>query len=276
MPTLPRLPRRVPARLAALCALLAVGSASASAQTSSAWSVCFTSAVGSCSYFSLTTTPTLDAMSVRTGTLVDVLVRYQQAPGVVSGLQDFAFYFSPAGTGIDLTPIAFTPQALFGAPPVPPGGEDHWVGQGFSTVPAPADPTENSVAFQNPLFDQFIAGCQGGNFDANIQSPLATCGGGAYRFTFNSAAQFDADAVTEIAVDLYAGDNNGDQFPDIAVCSAPTDGGPSTGFDFGDFSAGDVCRVAPASTVTPEPASVVLVASGLLALGGLARRRRIA
>ena len=255
--------RTLPGAAAAL-ALLAAGARPAGAQTSRAWSLCFATHVASCSDFLLTTTATLDAARTRTGTLVDLLVRHRQGGGVVSGLQDVSFYFAPAGTGADATPL--TPEARFGAPPVPPGAELRWSGAATSALAAPADPSLNVLSLSNPTLDQFIGGCLGGAFDALYQSPLTTCGAQAYRFAFATAAQLDADAVRAIAATVYAGDGDGDAFPDQAACNAPTDGGPSVGFDLGDSAAGDVCRVTPLAATVPEPATALLVASGLLLL----------
>jgi PEP-CTERM motif len=239
----------------------------------SAWSLCFSTHIGSCSDFALTTTPTLDAFGGRTGTQIDVLVRHHQGEGVVSGLQDFAFYFTPAGTSVSARALRVTAAAQFGAPTAPPLG---WTVQGSSDVRTPFDLGANFLSFQNPVFDQFIGGCQGGAFDGFFQSPLATCGQGAYAFVAQTTAQFDADAVTYLAVDVYAGDGNADFLSDQATCQAPVDGTTSAGFDLGDFSGGDVCRVSPLATTTaPEPATLGLVALGLAAVsvGGVRRGR---
>ena len=265
--------RHLAASLGALAAALALHAAPARAQVTRGWSVCFTTRVASCSDVLLTTTATLDVTSARTGTLVDLLVRHWQGGGVVSGLQDVAFYVDPIVPGDDPFGATVTPQPVAGAPAVPAGAEGHWLAGGAGSFPLGF--AMNAFLFANNAWqDQFIGGCLGGAYDALHQSPLTTCGAQAYRFTFASVVQFDADAVDGIAIDVYAGDGNGDAFPDQAYCRAPVDGGVSGGYDFGDFAGGDVCRVRPLASAVPEPAPLALLAAALAPLAVAARRAR--
>ena len=259
---------------AAVGAALALHAAPARAQVTRGWSVCFTTQVASCSDFLLTTTATLDAARARTGTLVDLRVRHRQGGGVVSGLQDVALYVDPIVPGDDPVGATVTPQPVAGAPAVPAGAEGHWTAGGAGSFPRGLG-MNSFLLSNNGWQDQFVGGCLGGAYDATHQSPLTTCGAQAYRLTFASLVQFDADAVGEIAIDVYAGDGNGDVFPDQAFCRAPVDGGAGTGYDFGDFAAGDVCRVRPLATAVPEPAPLALLAEALapLALAPIAARR---
>ena len=270
------MPHRVARRGATLVALAAlVLPAAARAQATHAWRLCFSSPVGSCSEFALGTTPVLDAANARTGTRLDLVVRHTQRAGVRSAIQDLTLFFAPLGTGGDAVPIPFTPQALGGAPPVPPGAELGWSVTGESNAPNPADAGSNMVLFQYLADDQLIAGCQR-FIDQSHRTSLPTCGTGAYRFSAVTAAVFDAATVQSLQVDLRGGLPS--RSSGRAVCRAPVDGGPGDGVDIGirvdfsDITGGDICRVETLVT-TPEPATLALLAAGLLAVGLVARRR---
>lgn len=284
MPSLSFL-RRLTGLVAGALLVAAARPAALGAQVTRDWSVCFPNGVQACTDLFLTTAPQLVG-ATRTGTLVDVVVRQRELGSFTTGLQAFSFFFTPAGTGADATPVPTTPQALFGAPPAP--APDGWSAQGTSGAAAPVgtftdvllvrDTTTPFRDFPNPTATQSIAGCNGPLADAFTTSPLVSCGAGAYRFTFATAALFDADLVSELAVDVYVANADGAGTFGVAVCRGPAAGGDGVGFDPVDpFNAGAACtvdRAAAPPAVVPEPATLGLLSVGLVGVGLVGRRRR--
>ncbi|MEO8623954.1 MAG: hypothetical protein ABI625_22945, partial [bacterium] len=183
----------------ALALLLSVATITATSPTSSAaqaaesqtWNFCFTSAIGSCSVFSLTTAAAFDTFGNRSGTVVDVLATHLGGNGIVSGLASFTFYGTNFGGASDSAGTVQMPVAAFGAPAIPIHDAYRWKGLGVTDLSNPTDPYANYMSFFSeftPGMSQFIGGCLGGDFDAMHQSAAVTCGANsAYRFGFTSS-----------------------------------------------------------------------------------------
>ncbi len=261
-------------------ALLVLAAVPLDAQTpdSRSWNVCFTSAIGSCSSFSLSTAGLLDLHGNRSGTLIGALVSHHVGNGVASGLSSFSFYGTTFGGTSDAVPAPQWPLGA-GAPGLPASESFRWQGHGTVDPSNATDPYANFVSFASdftPGFSQFIGGCLGGNFDLFHQSSAVTCGAtAAYWFTFASSVVFDASDVSRIAIDVYAGDHTGDFVPDLASCNASVDGSAGVGIDLGDPYFTASCTVSDAVVATPEPQSLALIATGLALFLAMGASRRI-
>lgn len=250
----------------------------AQAQTTSAWQLCFTGGVLSCTDFTLTTTPQM-AGSVRSGTLFDIALRYTETTSWLSALQSVSVTFATLASDAqrDGPPALIDFSATGGANGS--GQSQRWVAYAGSS---PTDPWANALVlssnpgiyglFGDPTTSWMIGGCgvgaQSGVIDIYFPTPLWTCGSSAsYMASFFSAATLDADRVTSIGVDAYRA-YPGDGPLLAPFCVAQTDNSGSIGTATGDFTDyGDVCSVRDLSvTATPEPAATLLIAAGLALL----------
>jgi hypothetical protein len=269
--------RPVAALLLALVAGTPATRAAAQPVQNRGWTFCFGSAIGSCSSFFLTTTAVFSSTGSRLGTEVAVRARHVNVNGVVSGLSGFTFFGGVQDGVSDASSTLLTPEAVNGAPEIPTGEENRWLGFGRSNPLSRPDPAEHWYTFNggfDPAQSQFIGGCLGGVFDASYTSSATTCGDQAYQMGFFSAVHLDANDILELAVDVYAGDGNGDFLPDQASCRASTDGTTGYGIDLGDASFTATCVVTDA--MVPEPSSALLLIAALAVGAAVVARRRLA
>ncbi|WP_353267677.1 hypothetical protein [Gemmatimonas sp.] len=269
-----------PFALAALLAGVVItlpAPAAAQATQTRSWRVCFSSAIGSCSEFFLSTTAAISLSGDRIGTLVDVTARHQTFGQRATGLQTFTFYGGATGGSSDETPTALTPAPINGAPVLGPDQANRWSARGSTNEADRSFVFDNWLSFTSgfdPEDRQFIGGCAGAVFDDENETAATTCGDEAYGFSFTSSVWIDAVDIERLGVDVYAGDANGDFVPDLASCSAPIDGTAGVGIDLGepDFTA--TCVAEPLAVHVPEPPTRWLLSAAGLALIGLVVRRR--
>lgn len=139
-------------------------------------------------------------------------------------------------------------------------GED-----GAGTVGAPAGSwTISNRMVEGPVtFSTTTTTAEGGVQGCNVhpgsvQNYFQTCGGGWVVFRFTTTNQWNA-ADAQIAWKVYSAAADGGTY-----YACRTDNNPT----WGEF-----CEAVD-PTVTPEPASMALLGTGLLGLAGFARRRR--
>jgi hypothetical protein len=123
---------------------------------------------------------------------------------------------------------------------------------------------------------QHIAGCAGGALAGGLAAtPLATCGGGAYAFRFETAAAFEASAVTGLSLDVHAGVLDASGLPTVVSCDVG-DGGERANacLDFTNLVDPLVPFRFTRVSAVPEPGAAVLLAAGLGALVAIRARPR--
>ena len=129
-------------------------------------------------------------------------------------------------------------------------------GPGFS-VSSPTDPIRVRVTdagFTGDAFDVFVNG---------VLFPTPSVPGGTNTGALTADAAWADPRLSKLAIDL----DPGTYLITLAVREA------ASGFDFGEgFIRADVRQVTPG--IVPEPGTVVLLVTGLAALGLVARRRR--
>lgn len=117
---------------------------------------------------------------------------------------------------------------------------------------------EGPVTFSTttPTAEGGVQGCN--VHPGTVQSYFQTCGGGWVVFRFTTTNRWNA-ADAQIAWKVYSAAADGGTYYGCRTDNDPT---------WGEF-----CEAVD-PTVTPEPASMALLGTGLLGLAGMARRRR--
>lgn len=276
--------RRAIAAIAAFVAAMSAPAATAQAQVSRDWSLCYTGGVASCTDFFLTTTPTLGGVGgSRDGTAVSLMLR-QRDGAIASGLIYFSFGFG-LGVAEQHGGANYMMPTATGGAQANAVGVRWMMGAMRSAIPGQYNVLMGSTEadfWQTPSPTAWIGGCQSPSANAFWSVANVTCGSAAaMSFQWTTTAFVDADMVQTVENGVYAIDPAAlDAGYGGAYCQGPASHGTGIGYDGYDPSNADACvigRAQPlvASTV-PEPGTFALVAGALGVLGmGYRRRRRV-
>lgn len=243
--------RRLPLA-AALAALASVAPQAVRAQESVAWTLCTPGALSACSSVQLSTTP-------HAGGGTDVTIAMHNLNGqdphdntLWSGLYSVEFLSQSA---------SFSVTSGSGALSLGGGATG---GATWSYGAANNHLGWNDLYIGRSGANSLVGGCAAGTYNGSISTAAYTCLSTATAsLSFTTSNGFNATGVGGVAVGLFAGSQATPQ-GDL-ICGENFDAG-------GRYPA---CNVLNQSfSVTPEPVSMALMATGLFGIGGVRLRRR--
>lgn len=258
-------------RSVALFALVvAVNSAAQAQYSSQSWTMCSVGDLSACGTFVLETNGVRTG-AIRTGT--DVSLRVTNRQGSIANDNTLYSYFTTMVFLGHFTGMFATPGPQHLTPTAPPGQTaetDSWAWESGMLGTDLA-----RLIVYSPGLESTVAGCDPVDPAFGPSSPsIYTCTTVEYAtFAFQTASLFDASDFASLRFDVQGIDDPAADDIMADQCSAF----PDKAREFDEEVPCDVLEhsvVYPPGAVVPEPATVTLVALGLVGVGIAVRRRR--
>ena len=250
--------RRLPLT-AALAACVLLAPRTAWAQQSVAWSVCTPGALNACASVQLSTTALFTGVT-RTGTDVTISIHNLNGQSGNDNTYWSGFYevdFTSQTTPVTIPFWTQSPALAGGAT-----GSASWRGYNFNPA------SLNGIYSQVNAAASLIGGCTSGAYSAYYATGIMTCGPNAAAVISLSFASsiLDASAFDGVGVFGFAASAAGNPAGNV-YCG--------TGWPSPYSTQLPACaNVSETVSVTPEPVSMVLMATGLFGVGGVGLRRK--
>jgi hypothetical protein len=139
----------------------------------------------------------------------------------------------------------------------------------YEATSAAGGGTTFTIDFSDPVAAFGFYGIDIGDQLSQLSLRFTLSGGGTQTWRLPYGASSGFGSLRDGSL-LYAGFVNTAGFTSVAFLGTDID----DAFAFDDMTIGSAQQVIPPGTTVPEPGSAALIASGLLALGGVASRRR--
>jgi len=234
------------------------------------WTECTPGSFSSCQSLSLETQAVLGVGDVRTGTVITISLHNLQGQGYAydnttsSGLGD-ATFFAP-GVSLGSFDNQLAAGVLSGGatgypdPSTAPTWQESWGSYDLTPSGGTAGGYVGAFAYNLGGYDASLGGCGSAALGSSTYGAFTCTAGSLLTFSFDIGQSLDADQVTAAYIGAYGVNTFQDCYSDPSQY----------------FSNNPKCNVEATSLtqVTPEPATLTLLATGLLGIGGAGFRRR--